>query len=1245
MSRCPSVQQLEELLEQQLGGAEDEALSLHVGTCDHCQRTLEQLTEDPLAAVCRPVRVAEPVEAPSAASDSQAAFLSRLKQSLPSWDGRPLPAEVPPEPPAVAGYEILGVLGRGGMGVVYKARQQGLDRLVALKMILAGTHAGPHDLARFRREAEAVARLRHPNIVQVYDIGEANGNPYITLEYLDGGSLAQLTRGDPQPLPAAVRLVETLARAVHFAHEQGIIHRDLKPSNILLQGGERDKGEGTREKGEGERAEAPAPGSSAPFGLSLSPSPFPLLPFASPKIADFGLAKRLDEPSSRTQSGEVLGTPSYMAPEQAGKAAAVGRATDVYALGAILYELLTGRPPFKGATPLDTVLLLLHEELVRPRSLRPDLPRDLETICLKCLAKDAGKRYASAQALADDLHHFRRGRPIQARPVPRYERAWKWARHRPLAAGLLAGMLLVGLLGFAGVTWQWQEAKAARDTALAEKQEKEQQRLDAEQARTAAENARRQEADQRSRALASLYVSRIAQGQLQWQLNDQAAARQSLAKCRPPEGQEDWRGWEWYFLRGLFRTELFNWTHTAGGPSGCATFGGQGSWVASVIGAEPEGETVRPGEVRVWDARSGAQLHAGDGPGTLHRVAARPDGRLLALGTTDGVILFRDARSGRELRRRAAHQDAVAGLTFSPDGHRLASAGWDQAVRLWDGDTGDLLFELRGHAGRVQGVAFHPGGRYLATGSWDTTVKIWDTRDRKEVRTLEGHKSPVHCVVYSPDGRHLASAASNGNLKVWEVESGRTVQSLTGRSGAVLSAAFSPDGRYLAYGGSDSTVRIWDVESGVERATYRGHQGPVESLDFSPDGQRLVSCSAALGEVKVWDLTRHPQYATFARTERDVEAIAFSADRERLLSVSRGGNLQSWDAATGVLLDERRLPLPGDVASPAVPADFAPDGRRLAALCREDVRAVKVWDTATGAGALTLAGHTLPVHCVRFSSDGKLLATGGCDPRRERAPHEVRVWDAATGEPLLSVSGHGFIFTLAFSPDARWLAWGGPEGQLTLLDRETGQPVVEKSSHVGDVTAIAFSPDGRLLTTAGFEDRMVKLWKWGPRRGQADPFWRPVQTLPAPRLLGDLAFSPDGRRLAAVSRDLVKIWSVEMGQEVLTLRGAPKRYWDPAFNPRVRFSPDGRLLAGTNWDESISLWEAEYRTDGSRSRRRRAADERAHFWHLQEAEHCLQHQNPTAARFHLQRLQDVALPAPLHARKERLLERVGNANP
>jgi serine/threonine protein kinase len=337
-----------------------------------------------------------------------------------------------------AGYEILGELGRGGMGVVYKARQIGLNRWVALKMILAGGHAGPQELARFRAEAEALARIQQPNIVQIYEVGEVDGRPFFSLEFVGGGSLADKLDGTPWPARSAAQLVETLARAVHAAHEQGIVHRDLKPANVLLQEGEKRKGKGEE-----------SAGASDLFALRVSP-------FASPKITDFGLAKRLDATAAQTQSGTILGTPSYMAPEQAGgKGREIGPATDVYALGAILYELLTGRPPFKAPTPLDTVLQVVNDEPVPPSRLLPKLPRDLETICLKCLQKDPGKRYGSAVILADELRRFLAGEPILARPAPLSERLAKWARRRPATAALLgvSATALLALLAI-GVVYQ-----------------------------------------------------------------------------------------------------------------------------------------------------------------------------------------------------------------------------------------------------------------------------------------------------------------------------------------------------------------------------------------------------------------------------------------------------------------------------------------------------------------------------------------------------------------------------------------------------------------------------------------------------------------------------------------------------------------------------------------------------------------------------------------------------------------------
>ena len=295
------------------------------------------------------------------------------------------------------------------MGVVYKARHRGLKRLVALKMIRGGSQARADHLSRFRVEAEAVARLRHPNIIQIYDIGEAAGLPFVALELLDGGGLDDRLAGTPQPANQAAELMVTLARAVHVAHQAGIVHRDLKPTNVLYTSD------------------------------------------GVPKITDFGLAKRIDSDDGQTESGQIMGSPSYMAPEQArGDSRNVGPPADVYALGAILYEMLTGRPPFKGETPMETVRQVIDDDPVTPSRLVPRVPRDLETICLKCLHKDPAKRYESAQALADDLERYLRGEPIRARRTAVWERGAKWARRRPVAATLLALAATVVLGGFFG---------------------------------------------------------------------------------------------------------------------------------------------------------------------------------------------------------------------------------------------------------------------------------------------------------------------------------------------------------------------------------------------------------------------------------------------------------------------------------------------------------------------------------------------------------------------------------------------------------------------------------------------------------------------------------------------------------------------------------------------------------------------------------------------------------------------------
>src|SRR5215831_9657863 len=348
---------------------------------------------------------------------------NELDALLPICPHGSLPTTTPEELPLpqVPGYEVESVLGRGGMGVVYRARHLRLGRLVALKMALAGSDAGPNERERFRREAAAVAALRHPNVVQVYDVGDADGRPYFTMELMEGGSLARKLAGAPQPPRQTAALLATLAGAVQAAHEAGVVHRDLKPGNVLLTA------DGT------------------------------------PKVADFGLARRLDADERLTLSGAVLGTPSYTAPEQArGDRGAVGPRTDVYALGAILYECLTGRPPFHAGTAAATLRQVVADEPVAPRRLNPSVPRDLETVCLKCLHKEPRLRYASAAELADDLRRFERGEPIAARRVGVVGSLRKWARRRPAAAAMLAAVALVAAARAVGAGLLYRQRADAR---------------------------------------------------------------------------------------------------------------------------------------------------------------------------------------------------------------------------------------------------------------------------------------------------------------------------------------------------------------------------------------------------------------------------------------------------------------------------------------------------------------------------------------------------------------------------------------------------------------------------------------------------------------------------------------------------------------------------------------------------------------------------------------------------------------
>lgn len=837
-------------------------------------------------------------------------------------------------------YEVMELIARGGMGVVYRARQKSLNRIVALKMLLSGQFSDPKFAQRFRAEAEAVAQLQHPNIVAIHEVGECRGQPFFSMDYVAGKNLATVIADSGSrtaDVQCAVRWLKTIAEAVHYAHTRGIIHRDLKPSNILIDQADQ------------------------------------------PRITDFGLAKRLTGDSDLTLTGQVLGSPNYLSPEQAaGKQAEVGPPSDVYSLGGILYHLLTGRPPFQAESLTTLLKLVLETEPVAPRLLNPSLPRDLETICLKCLEKEKSRRYQTAQEVAEELVRFSQDQPIHARPAGVSEKVWRWCRRQPVRASLIAALGLVVVLGSTAVLWQWQQAMAAR--------------VRSEQERYAANIA-------------------LAQTLIEQQRFDQA--RQLLAR----EGQERNRGWEWGWLQRQCNLDLMSLTLPHNRVAYCASFSPDARYLVT------GGADATP---RMWELATGREVRAfhGHNPGWVFSACFSPDGQRLLTGSSDGSARLWDVATGHQLHV-LTNDDKVIQAVFSPDGRVIATAGYFQGVKLWDAVSGGRLPINVDHEQAVFTVAFSPDGQRLAyaggrafpvdndmgsawldTNNTHTTVGVLDLTNGKR-SSFKAHRKTIHCLQFNPEGTLLATAGWDGAVHLWNPETGaeaRPLQSDFGQE-VVFSVDFSPDGRWLAVaggvGGRFGRAEIFEVSSGQRVRRLQGHFGVQSSIQFDAAGGRLATASYD-GTTRIWSTSALRDYVSLEGHDQPVWAVAFSKDGRRLASGSLDQTARVWDTETATLLATI------NAGFPVVSLALSPNGERLVTISTNGT--AKVWSANNGEEILTLSGHTGTVMAVDWSPDGRWILTGSKDGT-------ARLWNAMTSEQVLIAAGHSnWVLCVAFSP-------------------------------------------------------------------------------------------------------------------------------------------------------------------------------------------------------------------------------------
>jgi WD40 repeat protein len=1004
-------------------------------------------------------------------------------------------------------YELLEEVARGGMGVIYKARQRSLGRLVAVKVLSAGEFASREYVERFRTEAAAAARLQHPNIVTIHEVGTQDGIEYFSMDYVEGANLAELVKEHPLPPERAAGCLKSLAEAVQYAHLRGILHRDLKPSNVLVD------------------------------------------PFGEPRITDFGLAKELTGKSDLTATGQVLGTPGYMPPEQAdAEFGAVGPQSDVYSLGAVLYFMLTGRPPFAAGSLHQTLRLVLTTEPVPVRMLNPSVPRDLETICLKCLEKEPANRYASAAELVSELEHFLAGRAIKARPISLPEVVFRWCRRQPALATLGAVVLLLLLALAFGATAAAVRIAAARDAQARE--------------RTRAERMVNQlEAQEGDNLLRDGQVS-------------PALAHLASVLRKEPDNRTVAARIVSVLMERSFPLPICP-PIPHGTPVGLVMFSPDGKRIATASS---------DGVVGIWDADTGrASVPLMSHAGKVVLVKFSPDGRRLYTASADKTARVWDTESGLEALPALVHSapitmaeltidgrklitvadgklrmwDAGSGqatptvidvygyafcIDISADGRRVVMGGRTGVARVWDLESGALVVELPAKQGWLQSVRFSPTGDRVVTSSYDKHSAVWElatARKLCEVRATD----VIHDAAFSPDGRRFATVGRDYTARIFDAQTGEPLSPPMEHKTVVTRVGFSPDGQRLLTIGWDNTAWVWDATNGRLYSEPIQHDNRILSAEFSPDGRRIATASEDRTAM-IWDVRPGNNLPLTFRHAQST-GVAFNPNGTRLLTWAADGTARVWDPQTGdavtpILNHRARI----------VMASLSPDSTRVVTAAMDSKAGI--WDATNGRRLLTLGGHSNVVEFAEFSPDGATVLTASRDAT-------AAIWDAKTGERRTTFKHGGRIWMARFSPNGRRVVTCSDDGTARVWSAATGQPVGAPLQHDGAVYSASFSADGQRVVTASF-DMTARVWE----TATGHPVTRALKHYANLRWA---EFSHDGTKVVTASADHTAcIWDALSGRRLVEPLQHHGEVW------RATFSMDDQLVATVSHDGTARVW-------------------------------------------------------------------------